>query len=357
VTGARDTIVHACGRSAAPTGVRLVILPLFYRCDGRCKMCSVWRRPGVASWEPAVLRRVLSDPLLAQSVEVVNVTGGEPALREDLHEVVQAVVQPLEALHTLSLQTNGLNPRAAEGRIIPAVEWILSLSSEGRHIHVDVNVSLDGPDVIHDTVRGREGAFSSVVETIELLRSALATTDDVTIMLNCTIVRQNVAHLHETQDIADELGVAITYTVPQETDIYMVNDDAADEFLLSQEQRLQASSFVRDIVRENRVGVAMSLRYCRMLIELLETGRRNIGCPLAAQGLFMEPDGSASPCWRSAELRLGNVLVSDVSTLLEVRDSPEYQQKLDALCADCPSNCYVDWTRQMLARRVGRTAS
>lgn len=335
-----------------PNPVRIIILPLFYLCNARCKMCNIWMEPGVPRWEPAALRQVLSTPALSENVEVVNVTGGEPTLRKDLLEVVQAIVESLKALHTLSVQTHGLNPPLVKARIGPIAEWIKDLGRTGRKIHLDINISLDGPDGIHDEVRGRKGAFKSVLESLEIARSLLNNCDHSAIMFNCTIVRQNVLHLRETQKIADELGVEMTYTVPQVTDTYMANAATKDQFSLSETDRLEACTFLKELLDGTQGSTSMSRRYCSMLIGLLETGKRNIGCPLAEGGLFLEPDGRALPCWRSSSLLLGNVLQDSIPSLLEARAEPEYMEKLETLCSDCPSNCYVDWTRRMFARRI-----
>jgi MoaA/NifB/PqqE/SkfB family radical SAM enzyme len=170
-------------------------------------------------------------------------------------------------------------------------------------------------------------------------------------MFNCTIVRQNVMHLRETQKIADDLGIEITYTVPQVTDTYMANDATTDQFSLSESERVEACTFLKELIDRTQGSASLSRRYCNMLIELLETGKRNIGCPLAEGGLFLEPDGNGLPCWRSSSLLLGNALEDGIPALLEARDKPEYLEKLKNLCSDCPSNCYVDWTRRMFARR------
>lgn len=333
---------------------RIIVIPLFYLCNARCKMCNIWMEPGTPRWEPATLRQVLADPALSKNAEVVNVTGGEPTLRKDLLEVIQAIVEPLEALHTLSIQTHGLNPSLVKSRIGPVVEWIRALGLTSRKIHLDINISLDGPDGIHDEVRGRKGAFRSVLESLSIARSLLEDLDHSAIMFNCTIVRQNVRHLRETQKIADELGVEITYTVPQVTDTYMANSATSDQFTLSEAERIEASTFLKELLDRTQGSAALSQRYCSMLVELLETGKRNIGCPLAEGGLFLEPDGKALPCWRSSSLLLGNVFEDSVSSLLEARGKPEYRERLETLCSSCPSNCYVDWTRRMFARRIAQ---
>ncbi len=56
---------------------------LTYRCPMRCKMCNIWDYPTERSKEitPDEIKRL-------PSVKFINLTGGEPFVREDLEEVL-----------------------------------------------------------------------------------------------------------------------------------------------------------------------------------------------------------------------------------------------------------------------------
>ena len=55
-----------------------------YRCPMRCKMCNIWDNPTKVSEEfkPEILKKL---PRLS----AVNITGGEPFVREDIEEIVK----------------------------------------------------------------------------------------------------------------------------------------------------------------------------------------------------------------------------------------------------------------------------
>jgi MoaA/NifB/PqqE/SkfB family radical SAM enzyme len=169
------------------------------------------------------------------------------------------------------------------------------------------------------------------------------------VMFNCTIVSQNVAHLRRVQQCADDLGVEITFTVPQLTDVYMANQRTPDRFALDDAERADVVGFLRERLERATGRSAMSRRYCAMLIGLLTEGERNIGCPLADGGLFLEPGGRALPCWRASTLETGNILVDGTAAVLKRRSEPAYREKLRGHCRTCSINCYVDWTRRMFA--------
>lgn len=329
---------------------RIVILPLQYVCDARCVMCNIWQISGRRHWTPDELGDVLAHPTLAENVEVVNVTGGEPTMRPDLPKVFAVVVRNLRALHTLSLQTNGISPRRLEKRLTPVVDLLAAEADDGRLIHLDINISCDGPGAVHDEVRGVEGAWQSLTESVKVARDLVGRLPRGDVTLNLTIVRQNARHLRGAELAADELGVPITFTFPQETEVYVANTESSEQFALDDDEHAAVLEFLRDLQTRLTGRSAMSKRYCAMLIGLLTTGERNLGCPLAEGGLFLEPGGRALPCWRSAELVTGNVLDDGLDAVLARRAEPSYVTVLKRHCSTCPSNCYIDWSRRMFAR-------
>jgi MoaA/NifB/PqqE/SkfB family radical SAM enzyme len=335
---------------------RIVILPLQYVCDARCVMCNIWTLHEKRHWEPEELERVLSHPALADNVEVVNVTGGEPTMRPDLLEIFEVIVRSLRALHTVSLQTNGISAARTERRLTPVVELLEAENAGGRAIHFDVNISCDGPGRIHDRVRGVPGAWKSLTETVAVAKQLVGRLERGDVTLNLTIVRQNVWHLRQAELAAAELGVPITFTFPQTTEVYVANCESSEQFELTVEERSEVVEFLRGLQTRLTGRSAMSRRYCAMLVELLTAGERRLGCPLSTGGLFLEPGGRALPCWRSAELVSGNILDDGVDAVLGRRDAEDYRTVLRGHCSTCPSNCYVDWNRRMFARAAGQGA-
>jgi MoaA/NifB/PqqE/SkfB family radical SAM enzyme len=329
---------------------RIVILPLMYACDAKCVMCNIWERADGTSWGPDVVRRVFSHPEMANNVEVVNVTGGEASMRRDLPDVIRALIESTKTLHTISLQTNAMNPDRLEKRISAIVDIFQESWENGRSLHFDVNISLDGPRPVHDEIRGVPGAFDCVMDSLERLRGLLSLLPRSALAFNCTVVRQNIMHLRETQSVADELGIEITFTIPQHTDVYMENAATTNRFAFSESECHEIIAFLRERQEQANGRSAMSRRYCSMLISLLENGKRGISCPLSEGGLFLEPDGRSLPCWNSSKLATGNILKEGVEAVLTRRAEPEYREQLAQHCQTCSINCYVDWTRRMFAR-------
>ncbi len=324
------------------SAVRILVLPITYQCTGRCVMCNVWRNDHRVLWTATDLVGLLIDSTMS-SVEVVNVTGGEPAISPECGPVIDALLDHLPRLRVLSIQTNGLEPDAVAAMLGHATQ---SLRDRGRAVHLDVNISLDGPEEVHDAVRGVPGAWRRTMATTHMAKQILSTWPTSALLYNCTVVHQNARHLRDVHRSARQVDVEITYTVPQVTDVYMANTDSAGQFALTGEDIEYVIGFLTDLRSRAKGSHTMSPRYCEMLVGLLHGRGRSIRCPLAAVGLFIEPEGAAYPCWRSSDLLLGNVRNESLVDVLGRRDSPVLVERLEGLCMTCTSNCYTEWARR-----------
>ena len=59
-----------------------------YRCPMRCKMCNIWDNPTTPSEEfkPELLEKL-------PKMRSVNITGGEPFVRDDIEEIVKILLR------------------------------------------------------------------------------------------------------------------------------------------------------------------------------------------------------------------------------------------------------------------------
>src|SRR5258708_13121399 len=74
-----------------------------YRCNSKCQMCYIWKNP--TDQKEEVSLETLSK--LPGGFDNLNVSGGEPTLRRDLHELVD-LLDPKARSHEIS--SNGFPP-------------------------------------------------------------------------------------------------------------------------------------------------------------------------------------------------------------------------------------------------------
>lgn len=154
-------------KDGAREPIRELHIELTHRCNLRCVMCHHWetpfKDPGSVVREMSLpdIERVVSGSKLLDQVEIVVLTGGEPLLRADIAPIARYLSDRFPRA-TIGVLTNLWNTELLRRRL-----------GEFRDQGVDrlwLGSSLDGVGEKHDEVRGREGAFEGLVETVGLLR-------------------------------------------------------------------------------------------------------------------------------------------------------------------------------------------
>jgi MoaA/NifB/PqqE/SkfB family radical SAM enzyme len=155
------------------------------RCNLRCAHCRVWSRPATELDTGAALELV--DGMARAGVRVLGLTGGEALVRADLGRLVRAA---LDRGIQVGLNTNGI--------LVP--DRIDELS--GISI---LKVSVDGPEPIHDAIRGR-GSFRRAVAALDLARAR-----GIGIEVAATITSAGAPRVGDLIDLARSLGAALTF--------------------------------------------------------------------------------------------------------------------------------------------------
>ena len=171
----------------------VVSFEVTHSCTANCQHCD---KGGIKPDPPGLLRaddyRRLRAKLKPMAVQL---SGGEPLLREDLEDIVRAVKEPSGLPYTI-LVTNGR---------------LFSEEKYQRLRGLGVNqfsISLDFPDERHDAFRRSPGLFAHLSTLVP--RLAAHGYDDVA--LNTAITRENLPALRGVYEKAREWGVAISYS-------------------------------------------------------------------------------------------------------------------------------------------------
>ena len=114
-----------------------------------------------------------------------NVTGGEPYLRSDLFEILKSISNSQADFYIL---TNGT---------LITRDIALRTAESGA---AGVQVSLEGPERIHDRIRGK-GSFSRALDGVRLLVSS-----GLLVTLNTTLSRLNAEYITDLAAIARDCG-------------------------------------------------------------------------------------------------------------------------------------------------------
>jgi MoaA/NifB/PqqE/SkfB family radical SAM enzyme len=136
-----------------------LILFVTTRCNCRCEHCFYWKQ--LNQDEDIDLSSIEKISKSSASFRTLMLSGGEPFLRNDLVDIADCFRQNAD-IGTFAVPTNGYNTRKI-------VEAVAAFSEKVSDVLVKINLSLDGPQDIHDLMRGREGVYRKAMQTLDEL--------------------------------------------------------------------------------------------------------------------------------------------------------------------------------------------
>jgi MoaA/NifB/PqqE/SkfB family radical SAM enzyme len=266
-------------------------------CQSRCKTCSIWHasKKGPRELTLREIERIFAG---IGGVYFFNISGGEPFLRRDLPQIVAAACEHLRptVIHT---PTNGLMPSVIEENVGQILEVI---KGSGRMISFTIKPSLDGVGTVHDGVRGVEGNFDKVMDTLSRLRALQRRYDNLEIGLGTVISKFNLPHIRETARFVRQLDVDsyISEIAEQRTEMFNVGQPITpdpDEY--EQAIRIFNSELANVSVPSHKVS-AMTLAFRRVYysyaVRIMKEQRQILPCYAGIANLHISPYGDVWPC-------------------------------------------------------------
>lgn len=163
-----------------------VVVSLSYRCNSTCATCDVWKKPN-DDMTPDEWRKVFRH--LGHTPFYMTFTGGEPFLRNDMHEVVLAGYQECHP-EVITIPTNGILTK----RILDRVAQICDGSPKAQ---IGINLSLDGVGKDHDEIRGVPGNWEKSMKTWAGLKELQKTKKNLVLTVHTVLSKFNVKKARE----------------------------------------------------------------------------------------------------------------------------------------------------------------
>lgn len=301
------------------------VIAVTHQCNAHCLMCNIWRRGGDDALRPDDLRKL---PL---GLRTVNLSGGEPFLRDDLPEFVDVVHRRCRGA-TITISTNAYLPE----RIERMMREIVQIDRTVR-----LAVSLDGLEATHDRVRGDEGAFRQAMECIERLRA-----DGYHgLRLSMTLSAQNAEDLLAVADLADrlglELGVVAAHGAPTHLGIDQTQLATMPTWL-----RDPFEALVARWLRSWRPKLWARAHFAAYTYGRLAGRPWQSACRAGRDFFFLQADGTVYSC-SSHGRRMGNIREQDWQ---DIWNSAAGDGARSA-SRRCPERCWMICTARSVYRR------
>ena len=180
---------------------RLKHLILFVtdRCNMRCEHCMFWQRIDDPGPEMS-LGQMQSIARTTPPLQTLALTGGEPFLRSDLHEIVECFFRDNQTNH-IQINTNGL----LLDRMTELAELELSKTYEK---FLTFQVSLDGLEDTHDELRALPGSFKRITKNLRELAKLPERIPGFRINVLTNVNARNYEQITELSELLwDDIGV------------------------------------------------------------------------------------------------------------------------------------------------------
>lgn len=166
----------------APMAVRW---QLTNRCFARCKYCKIWQNPE----KEMTLEQIVSilDEMASMGTQTISYSGGEPMLRKDIGQILEET-----ARRGISTEMNSTGAGVAENIVkLKRLDFL--------------KVSLDGPEEIHDFVRG-ENSFGQAIEA-----AAAAKANKVRFIFTTTLTKYNIKEVDFVLETAKKFNTLVGF--------------------------------------------------------------------------------------------------------------------------------------------------
>ncbi len=304
------------------------------RCNSHCIMCNIWKNardiPDIIKLElpGQAIIDILSDPLFSELVEL-DLTGGEPHLRDDLVDIVLGIIKLkksyLPKLRSIIITSNGFLTQC----IISNYKSILS-SLNGTDIDLVSVTSLDGIGETHDRIRGTRGAFGMVSETINGLIELKSENPHFIPGIKTTILSQNVNGLNDVLSFALSNQLFHIISPVLFTRARFRNIDMKDKLALTPDEYQK----VRDFYNRNVFETSYFYSTAR---SFLKTERKRWTCSAMYNYTFIDYDGKVYPCEIVPEA-IGNVKEKNINDIWYSPEAHQWRNKIGKL--ECCQTCH-----------------
>lgn len=293
-----------------PTDASII---LTYRCPMRCQMCNIWQYPTDKREELKA-----SDLKSLPRLKFINLTGGEPFIREDLPEIVEECFRHTDRI---VISTSGWY----EDRVIALAE---------RFPNIGIRISIEGLSRKNDELRGREGGFDKGLRTLLKLKD-MGVKD---IGFGCTVSNNNSEDMLALYQLSKSLGLEFA-TAAFHNSYYSHKDD---NVITNRETVCKNFETLIEWQLAEKHPKSWFRAFFNMgLINYIEGNRRMLPCEAGSANFFIDPWGEVYPCngledkvWKDS---MGNIHDAGFMEIWTSERAAKVREKVRC----CPKNCWM----------------
>jgi MoaA/NifB/PqqE/SkfB family radical SAM enzyme len=243
----------------------------------------------------------------------LNITGGEPFLKEDLSEILDVVKRKAKRV---VISSNGFLTKR-------------TLDVMSKHRDVGIRISVDGIEETHDHIRGVKGAYQKTLETLQGLRS-LGVKD---LGIAVTVSDQNAKDLVALHKLAKENCVELATAILHNAYYFHKEDNIIiDKYQVE----LGLKALIVEFLKSQHPKDWFRAYFTQGIIDHMNGKQRAMKCTMAKDSFYVDPYGNVRPC-NVMDFSFGNI---KDETFQEIWTSPDAEEARERVGA-CTYNCWM----------------
>jgi len=282
-----------------------------YRCNAKCKMCNTWQFPSIP--EEEIDSSIVNK--LPSGLKFINITGGEPFLREDLQEIVKVALTKAERL---VISSNGY-----------FTERMIDLAQ--RFPNIGIRISIEGLPAANDNLRKLENGFDHGLRSLLELRS-LGLKD---IGFGITVSDENAKDMIELYRLAEAMGLEFATASTHNSYYFHKHDNSfRDPDMIARE----FDKISCELLRTRRIKNWFRAYFNHGMANYVRGGKRLLPCAVGTDMFFVDPYGKVLPCnGMDREEPMGDLNQQEFNEIWE----SEQAQKVRSSVKNCTKNCWM----------------
>lgn len=283
-----------------------------YRCNAKCYMCNTWQHPSKKEdeYSPELVDK------LPAGLDFINITGGEPFLRNDLEEIV---AKALKKTKRLVISSNGFFTQ----------KTVTLFERFGNRI--GLRISIEGLPTANDELRGIKNGFDHGLRTLTTLHG-MGIKD---IGFGMTVSDRNADDMIELYNLAHAMNLEFaTATTHNSFYFHTTENEYQDKEKVAKTFETIAVELLKTNKPKNWFRAYFNMGLARKARGL----PRALPCEVGTDMFFVDPSGDVMPCNGSDEpMIMGNLHEQDFDSIW----NSEKAETVRECVKNCGKQCWM----------------
>ncbi len=228
----------------------------------------------------------------------LNISGGEPYLRDDLVEIVELAMRYLKP-GIVHIPTNAFLPEKTE-RITREILDVIK--KYNPRVPLTVKPSVDGIGEKHDEIRGLKGNFERLEDTIQRLKTVEKDYPNFHLELGTVVSNFNINDLDEIEDWVHKQNVQSyrNEIAEQREEFFNIGENITPSEEVYEKLMINFKEKVKENLKDKKtlakMTESMRLVYYDLVVKILKEKRQVVPCYAGISNIHLNYDGDIWPC-------------------------------------------------------------